>query len=62
MGGFVAVGIFAAAILLMFIHDASWVPESMRRPLKNLAMFLWGLIIIGMVIGAIFTPPWHNYS
>ena len=62
MAGFVTVGFFALAILLMFIHDAPWVPESMRGILKTIAVWMWGLIFVGMVIGAILTPPWHRYS
>jgi|LauGreDrversion4_2_1035121.scaffolds.fasta_scaffold2117379_2 hypothetical protein len=62
MAGMLTIGFFAFAFLLLFYHDAEWIPESMKPILKTLGIWMWGLILVGMVIGAILTPPWARYS
>ena len=61
IGKFV-IGLFIAALLLMFIYDAQWVPKSIRGILKTISMWAWGLVLVAIAIQAILTPPWLKYS
>ena len=62
MGGMLTVGFFAVAFLLLFYHDAEWLPDSLKSILKKLGIWVWGLILVATIIGAILTPPWARYS
>ena len=61
IGKFV-IGLFITALLLMFIYDAQWIPESLRGILKTISMWAWGLVLAAIAIQAILTPPWLRYS